>query len=432
MGGVIVPPECALADVHWFLDLTERFQITVWLDGGWGVDALLGRQTRPHSDLDIAVETAAGQRLHEELVSQGFRTEVSGDHSSWNYVLGRGHLLIDLHLIDIGADGDAVTPDGTYPALGFTGTGTIGGRTVRCIEATTMIDFHTGYAHDADDQADVLALCAEFDLEPPLQYRHADTYAELLREGEGIPTAGWDFGWFDCPRDGKVRATEERPPWGYARGLAGRLEGAPARPPAQAVLDIQTGGGEVLNRIGVAPPLLKATESWPPNVKVARNLLGRLGGEVLAVADTEPLPFADATFDLVCCRHPTVVLWDEIGRVLAPGGHYYSQQVGVASVHELSEAMLGPFEPATGRSPERAVRDAEAAGLEVVDLQQARLTMEFFDIAAVVYFLRKVIWIVPDFTVAGFADQLARVDRQIRDHDSFVAHSTRFLIDARR
>ncbi|MGI8768429.1 MAG: hypothetical protein ACR2I1_04895 [Propionibacteriaceae bacterium] len=30
--------------------------------------------------------------------------------------------------------------------------------------------------------------------------------------------------------------------------------------------------------------------------------------------------------------------------------------------------------------------------------------MEFFDIAAVVYFLRKVIWIVPDFITSGCAD----------------------------
>lgn len=28
----------------------------VWLDGGWGVDALLGRQTRPHDDMDIVIE----------------------------------------------------------------------------------------------------------------------------------------------------------------------------------------------------------------------------------------------------------------------------------------------------------------------------------------------------------------------------------------
>jgi len=57
--------------------------------------------------------------------------------------------------------------------------------------------------------------------------------------------------------------------------------------------------------------------------------------------------------------------------------------------------------------------------------------MEFFDIAAVVYFLRKVIWIVPDFITSGCADQLVRLDQRIRDEGSFVALSTRFLMEAR-
>jgi lincosamide nucleotidyltransferase A/C/D/E len=40
------------------LDVTSRLEaagISFWLDGGWGVDALVGRETRPHSDLDLVV-----------------------------------------------------------------------------------------------------------------------------------------------------------------------------------------------------------------------------------------------------------------------------------------------------------------------------------------------------------------------------------------
>lgn len=76
--------------------------------------------------------------------------------------------------------------------------------------------------------------------------------------------------------------------------------------------------------------------------------------------------------------------------------------------------------------------EAHAAGLGVVDLQFARLRMEFFDIGAVVYFLRKVIWIVPGFTVDGCRDRLRDLDRRIREDGVFVAHSTRFLIEARK
>jgi SAM-dependent methyltransferase len=90
-------------------------------------------------------------------------------------------------------------------------------------------------------------------------------------------------------------------------------------------------------------------------------------------------------FDLVVSRHPVTVWWTEIARVLRPGGRYFSQQVGPAGVFEPVEFFLGP--------------QPEAAGLRVVDLRAESLRTEFFDIGAVVYFLRKVIWMVPDFTV---------------------------------
>lgn len=70
------------------------------------------------------------------------------------------------------------------------------------------------------------------------------TFEALVAEGEAVPTEGWDFSWFDG------RATEQRPSWGYARLLAERAS------KAEAALDIQTGGGEVLAFIPVAPPAL--------------------------------------------------------------------------------------------------------------------------------------------------------------------------------
>ena len=179
------------------------------------------------------------------------------------------------------------------------------------------------------------------------------TFEELVAEGAAAPTEGWDFSWFEG------RATEERPPWGYARLMAGRM----AR--ATAALDVETGGGEVLATVTPRPPLLVATESWPPNVAIARDRLRPLGAHVVAVADAPALPFAAASFDLVVSRHPVVVLWEEIARVLRPGGTYLSQQIGAGTNRELTEFMTGPRPVNTSRSPERAHAAAEAAGLVV-------------------------------------------------------------------
>jgi hypothetical protein len=57
--------------------------------------------------------------------------------------------------------------------------------------------------------------------------------------------------------------------------------------------------------------------------------------------------------------------------------------------------------------------------------------MEFFDIGAVVYILRKCVWWLPDFTVERYREALERLDGHIREHGAFVAHSTRTLFEAR-
>ncbi|MDV3124043.1 class I SAM-dependent methyltransferase [Mycobacterium sp. 21AC1] len=241
----------------------------------------------------------------------------------------------------------------------------------------------------------------------------------LVAEADDAPVDGWDFSWLDG------RATEERPSWGYQRLMGQRLT------TSSAALDIQTGGGEVLAGATRFPPTMAATESWPPNLAKATRLLGPRGVVVVAAADEPPLPFADDAFDLVLSRHPATVWWAEIARVLTPGGTYFAQHVGPATVFELVEFFLGP-QPRNARRPEDESAAARAVGLEVVDLRSERLRMEFFDIGAVVYFLRKVIWTVPGFTVEKYRDRLQRLHRQIEAEGPFVAHSSRHLFEAQK
>jgi SAM-dependent methyltransferase len=247
------------------------------------------------------------------------------------------------------------------------------------------------------------------------------TFEELVSEAEAADVTGWGFAWLDG------RATEERPPWGYARLLAGRLA------QVGSALDIDTGGGEVVSEAPVLPARMCVTESWPPNAQRARDLLGPRGVEVHETEPHAPLPFPDESFELVTARHPVSPHWPEIRRVLVPGGHYFAQHVGPASAFELIEFFLGPLrEERLGRDPSREVARAEEAGLTVTDLRTARCRMEFFDIGAVVWILRKCVWWVPGFSVERYRGKLLELDRLIRREGRFVAHSTRHLIDARR
>lgn len=247
------------------------------------------------------------------------------------------------------------------------------------------------------------------------------TFEDLVAEAEAAPVEGWDFSWLEG------RAAEERPPWGYARLVAARMADV------STALDLDTGGGEVLAGLACWPPHVVATESWRPNVARAARLLGPRGGWVVATGEDDPaLPFRSGVFDLVVSRHPVDTWWEEIARVLRPGGAFLAQEIGQDSNAELHEAIAGPLPPGEKRGPHRSRRLAEDAGLVVVDLREASPRTEFYDIGAVIYLLRKVIWTIPGFTVARYRGQLAAMHERIQAEGSFVSHAQRFLIEARK
>ena len=247
------------------------------------------------------------------------------------------------------------------------------------------------------------------------------TFEDLVTEADSVCVDGWDFSWLDG------RATEERPSWGYQRMLSRRLA------TVSAALDIHTGGGEVLAGAGPFPPTMAAIETWPPNAALATQRLHPLGVVLVAMRDEPPLPFADEAFDLVTSRHPISVWWAEIRRVLRPGGTYFAQHIGPATVGKLVEYFIGPQpEKWAEFRPDTVSAQAQAAGFQILDLRMERLRAEFFDIGAVVYFLRKVVWTVPDFTVERYWDRLRELNEQIEADGPFVAHATRVLVEVRK
>ncbi len=247
------------------------------------------------------------------------------------------------------------------------------------------------------------------------------TFDDLVAEADAARVDGWDFSWLDG------RATEEGPSWGYQRLISRRLA------QAAAACDVDTGGGEVIAGAPPVPPPMAATESWPPNAALATKLLHPRGVVVVATRDEPRLPFADAAFDLVTSRHPISVRWGEIARVLRPGGTYLAQQIGPATMAELVEYFIGPQpEKWAECHPDTQRAQAVAAGLQVVDMRMERMRAEFFDLGAVIYFLRKVVWTVPDFTVQRYHERLRELHDRIEADGSFVAHSTRVLVEARK
>jgi lincosamide nucleotidyltransferase A/C/D/E len=169
-------PPCTAADAAAVLALIEGNGLACWVDGGWAADALLGTSTRDHRDLDLALPTPHYLRALEVLGDAGFRPV--RDDGPYNRVLADdAGVTVDLH----GFDPDVVVVDADgvrrhrgagipYEAGGFGGRGRIGDRPVHCIDAETLVRYHTGYPVDADDWHDVRLLCERFGLAIPREY----------------------------------------------------------------------------------------------------------------------------------------------------------------------------------------------------------------------------------------------------------------------
>lgn len=166
----MVESQMTAEDVIAFVQLLEDHQIEVCIDGGWGVDALLGEQTRLHSDLDIAVQHKDVARIRALLEERGYRDVPRDDTWECNFVLGDdAGRLIDIHSYTFDADGNHAfgLP---YPPESLRGTGTIAGYPVKCITPEWMVQFHTGYELDENDYHDVKLLCQRFGIELPVEY----------------------------------------------------------------------------------------------------------------------------------------------------------------------------------------------------------------------------------------------------------------------
>ena len=120
------------SDVTFLRRILDAVGIRYWIDGGWGVDALLREQTRAHEDLDIVVRDADVTRFRSSLATHGFREVEQKDARHWNFVLADTHgRKVDVHVVVMDAEGKGVygplQNGDIYPASALAGRGVIDG-----------------------------------------------------------------------------------------------------------------------------------------------------------------------------------------------------------------------------------------------------------------------------------------------------------------
>jgi lincosamide nucleotidyltransferase A/C/D/E len=163
----------AASDVVEILDLLEARGIAVWLNGGWGVDALLGHQTREHEDLDITISASDAQAYADLMRELGFTTFRIDNDFNW-VLVDHGGRLVDVHLVDFSETRQSEQGVTIYGPAGLPfkigsleGHGEISGRQVKCETAEFQVWGHTRYTPDENDYRDVLALCNAFSIAMP-------------------------------------------------------------------------------------------------------------------------------------------------------------------------------------------------------------------------------------------------------------------------
>ena len=167
--------EMTAIDVVYLYAKLRNLGIDVWIDGGWGVDSLLGKQTHPHADLDIVIQQKDLPALRRLLEEHGYGDIEREDTSPWDFVLGDDKVHeVDVHVIVFDLEGNGVfgSSGAVYPAPALSGTGRIQGHTVRCISAEYLVRFHAGYELQDTDLMDISALCERFGIEYPKEYAH--------------------------------------------------------------------------------------------------------------------------------------------------------------------------------------------------------------------------------------------------------------------
>ena len=250
----------------------------------------------------------------------------------------------------------------------------------------------------------------------------SDKFERLIAEAQSHKFSGWDFSWL------KDRLIEESPPWDYKHEVVKEFSSV------KSLLDLGTGGGELLSSLGPLPEQTYATEGYPPNATIARDRLKPLGIDVIR-ADAEDntakpqsgaLPFRTGTFDLVIDRHESFVA-GEVCRVLKRCGVFLTQQVGSANFPELNEFLGAPKTEAVW-DLRVARQQISEAGLYVTAGRDARLESRFRDVGAVVFLLLAVPWQLEGFSVDGYLDRLKELHRFIVRTGSFRVTRTRFYL----
>lgn len=159
--------------------LLHANMIPTWIIGGWGIDGLLGEQTRMHKDLDILVLVDDVVRLLTLLEREGYRFAYLWEEN--RFVQNRQGITtatafvwrddaereIDAHVMWMDDQGNGIpawiVEEGfQFQHKDLAAQGVIAGVEVQCISPHMQLICHTGYELPEAQQKDIERIHAKF------------------------------------------------------------------------------------------------------------------------------------------------------------------------------------------------------------------------------------------------------------------------------
>jgi SAM-dependent methyltransferase len=244
-----------------------------------------------------------------------------------------------------------------------------------------------------------------------------DNLYEYLIKEYNAPFAGWDFSYLDG------RMEQEPLPWNY-KNIVGKniFE-------KEALLDMDTGGGEFLSSLSNLPKNVYATEGYEPNIAIAEQKLKEKNIVVKAIKRTGEIPFDDEYFDIIINRHGAYEIKD-IKRALKNKGIFITQQVGDLNGIDINTA----FETKIMDNVEWCliinIEMVKDSGMKIVEYGEHIGKMKFDDIGAVVYYLKCIPWQVKGFSVDTYYKKLEIMNEIIEKEGTikFILHRFYMII----
>ncbi|WP_417894912.1 class I SAM-dependent methyltransferase, partial [Bacillus pumilus] len=220
-------------------------------------------------------------------------------------------------------------------------------------------------------------------------------FSSLIKQADE-PFVGWDFSFIS--ETGRMKS--DMLSWSYGSIATSLVQNA------RTMLDMGTGGGEFLSKLRPFPSSVYATEGYMPNVPIAKERLTPLGVKVVQIDEDETLPFEDGKFDLIINQHESFSS-KEVRRIISKEGIFLTQQVGGLDCIEINENLGAPInEELIDWNLKLALKEIQENHFKILRSAEEFPILRFYDIGALVYYLKAIPWQVPDFEISNFKDEL--------------------------